>query len=359
MDYMNIFDGCSKKAIFALTAYELLMRRIPVTYADVITKAPIRKARVIPDSPTNSDHYGELKKAFPEVINAIKDIEGEKSIIINGTKRNRSFLYQGTDNDPLKDIKNAKVIHDLKMYWQFCQDSAGLLPMPWLDYFFNGYQDLFQIKIKKNRGEQVIIADHDRQLTNIDLLPGLYKNIINHQVLKIQYKPFDKEVMELEFHPHLLKEYNGRWFMFGHAEGKKPEFGFNLALDRIVETPVITDKEFVSPPSGFYSDYFKNIVGVTRQKDHIVNEVTIRAHSHYTFKRTDTKKLHPSQTRTKPFGKYDDGEYGEFTIKVEVNEELIGRILQMGTELEIVGPQEVREIFRQRVKELSLLYESD
>ena len=50
---------------------------------------------------------------------------------------------------------------------------------------------------------------------------------------------------------------------------------------------------------------------------------------------------------------------GEFVFDVEVNNEFIGRILQMGEGLEIVAPKEVRDIFRERVDKMADLYKND
>lgn len=356
----NIFKGYSKKAIFARTVYKLLMTGEWITYADIIARANIKYARVIPGSVSNSDYYGELKKVVPEIIRAIKEREGEKSVETDGNNRNRQYRYVGENKDPLEDIKSAEVINDLNQYWQFCQDSAGFFPPSWLEHFFNGYQDLFQMRVKKRKGEQVIIADQDRQLKNIELLPSLYENIINHQVLAIKYKPYDDEAFELDFHPHFLKEYNGRWFLFGHADGHEPEFGFNLPLDRIVDAPsVIKDKKIVPPPPGFYSNYFKGIIGVSRKKGCQEYDIILRAHTHYIYKLMETKKLHRTQTIIKEFGKYEDGEYGEFIVHLEVNKEFIGTILHYGAGLEVVGPKEVRKEFCNIVTKLYHFYEDE
>ena len=40
-----------------------------------------------------------------------------------------------------------------------------------------------------------------------------------------------------------------------------------------------------------------------------------------------------------------------------MNNEFIGSILQMGAGLDIVSPNEVRDIFKQRVEDLAKLYE--
>ena len=74
------------------------------------------------------------------------------------------------------------------------------------------------------------------------------------------------------------------------------------------------------------------------------------------FKLTETKPIHQSQQTTIPFGKYEDGEYGEFTLCVELNNEFVGRILQMGAGLEIVGPDSARREFKKRVVQLAQIY---
>lgn len=70
----------------------------------------------------------------------------------------------------------------------------------------------------------------------------------------------------------------------------------------------------------------------------------------------DTKPLHLSYKVVKPFGEYEDGKYAEFSVNVELNNEFIGRVLQMGAGLEVMSPLEVREVFTERVKNLASLY---
>ena len=87
-------------------------------------------------------------------------------------------------------------------------------------------------------------------------------------------------------------------------------------------------------------------------KEHIV----IRAHKHYIFKLIDTKPLHRSYEVVKPFGVYEDGEYAEFSVDVEMNNEFIGRVLQMGAGLEVMSPPKIRMIFATRVKDMASYY---
>lgn len=102
-------------------------------------------------------------------------------------------------------MRNAKVINNLRQYWKFCQDSAGFFPKSWLEYFFKDCQDLLDMKVKRQKGEQVIGTSLDSILTNIEYLPLLYEAITNRTVMEIEYKPFDEEQVTLMFHSHYLK----------------------------------------------------------------------------------------------------------------------------------------------------------
>ena len=175
--------------------------------------------------------------------------------------------------------------------------------------------------------------------------------------MEIDYKPYDEEEVTLMFHPHYLKEYNGRWHLFGHAEGREPEYGYNIAFDRIQSKPRERARvEYVPAPKHFYDEFFKDIVGVSHKKDAKKEHVIIRARSLYIYKLIDTKPLHQSYTLVKPYTQHDDGEYAEFSVDIEPNNEFYGRILQMGEGLEVVTPESVRNEIAQRVHNLADLY---
>ncbi len=365
MSKNNIFGGDSYYALMAQVTYKRLMSREWVTYADIMADhLGLNSSNELSCNVSNCDNYGELKKAFRDIRKAINTKLGQDSFEEDGNNRSKRFRYIGVDPDPLADMRNAKVINDLKQYWQFCQDSAGFFPSSWLEYFFHDSKDLIDIKIKRKRGEQVLSASLDRMLTNIDLLPFLYEAIVNKYVLSIVYKPYDEEERTLTFHPHFLKEFNGRWHLFGHADGQQPDFGYDIALDRICSKPrELYNVTYNAAPQGFYTEFFKDIVGVSHMKGNDplvkVQPIYIRAHTHYIYKLTETKKIHPSQEIVTPYGKHEDGEYGEFVLNVEVNNEFIGRILQMGDGLEVVAPQVIREEIKRRISNMAKRYESE
>lgn len=304
------------------------------------------------------DHYGELKKAFGKVKKAITERTGQDQIKSIGNNRNRRFQYCGKEKDPLADLMNETFAKDLRGFWAFCKSSGGLFPLSCLKEFFKNSMDLLEeIKSSKEDGSQVLSLSVDRHLTNIEYLPLLYNAIVNKRVLRIEYRPFGKEQETLEFHPHYLKEFNGRWHLFGHADGHLPNEGYDIALDRIQAKPEEKkEAEFTEAPTGFYETHFLNIVGISHSEGATIEKITIRAHTLYMFKLTETKKIHPSQETAVKFGEHEDGTYGEFTIKVEVNNELMGQILQMGPELEVMSPSCVRNAFAERVLALSKMY---
>ena len=345
--------------MFAQVTYKRLMSRKWVTYADIMADyLGLKSSKELTCNVSNCDNYGELKKAFRDIRKAIIEKVGDGCFEDEGNNRNKRFRYIGMENDPLADMRNAKVINNLRQYWKFCQDSAGFFPKSWLEYFFKDCQDLLEMRARKQKGQHVISASLDRILANIEYLPMLYEAIVNKQVLEIDYKPFGGEQETLIFHPHYLKEYNGRWNLFGHAEDHSPENGYNIPLDRIQTKPREKSKiEYIPAPSMFYEQFFKDIVGVSHTKNAAQYDIVIRAHTYYIYKLTETNPIHQPQEIITPWGEHEDGTYGEFSIHVEVNNELIGRILQMGAGLEIVSPLEVRDLFTQRVKYLAKLYE--
>lgn len=353
-----LFDGAGARPLFAKYVYRRLMSRDWITYADVMADyLMLDTSDMLPNHISNCTDYGELRKAFRDIYKAITEEVGEGSIEEQGNNRNKSFRYIGDNDNPLAAMINARVVKDLKKYWEFCQDSAGFFPEVWLEYYFADCQDLLSIKVKKKKGEQVISSSIDKHQTNIEYLPMLYEFIKNHQVLSIDYKPYDEDMVTLVFHPHYLKEYNGRWHLFGYAEEPESKEGVDLALDRIANKPrEVYKREFIKAPERFYESFFKNRVGVSHHENCSPEEIHIRAHTLYIHRLMETKKLHESQETVLPFEKHDDGCYGEFTVYVEVNNEFIGRILQMGDGLEIVSPQNVRNQFRERVEKMAELY---
>jgi hypothetical protein len=358
----NIFVGKSFLARYSRTTYEFFKSKEWFSLIDIQRVQLQRMKAELDASISCSGHYSILKRANHEVRKAIHEKMGKDSNCIEekGNNRNKLFRYVGHDPDPLREMLQATKEMDLKDYYKFCLDSAGLLPIEWLEHFFHDYQELLDIKNMKRKGEETISVSIDRQQDNIHLFPLLYEAISKKNVLKIRYKPFEEEEDLLEFHPHYLKEYNGRWFLLGHREGKEPEFGYIIALDRIQGNPlVLKDVEYIKAPRFFYRNYFEDIVGVSHSEGAKTETVVIRAYGTYIYNLINTKRIHKSQQVSKPLDTYNGVEYGEFQLKVIPNKELRGRILTYGAGLEVVSPEYLRKEYTEEANKLLSRYQNE
>ena len=356
---LNPFDGKEAYAKFVWASYARIMGRGWFSLADVMADyLKLKDSSKLPCLVSKCDKYGELKKAFRDIVHVLEDKVGKGCIVTDGNNRCKRFRYIGSPDNPLEDLQNASAIKDIRTYAQFCEDSAGFFPRVWLEYFFEDTLDLLQITRRRKNGEQIISSSIDREVDNIHLLPILYEAIRDKRVLNIQYKPYEEESVNMVFHPHILKEHNGRWFLFGHSDGRLPEFGYNLALDRIKGQPEVMplSERYIPAPKGFYSSYFENIVGVSHRKDQQPESIVLRTTNLSIFRLTETKKIHHSQQTLKEFGKYEDGEYGEFSLYVEPNNEFMGRIFHMSDGLVVISPEKVRDMFRDRISKMAELY---
>ena len=339
----NIFGGQSARALFAHYVYEELRKREFVTLVDVLCIYYKRDKSYYDLHTYSSDKaYIQLKKAFPEVIRALEQVE-PGCVIDNGkTGKGKAFRYIGKDDDPLAAEKKAVVQKSVEDYVEFCKASAGIMPASWFSSFFENTQLLLDTERESEGGNALIRSSLEQNLTNIHLLPIFYKAITDHQVLRFSYQRFGQEPFELTFHPQFLKEYNGRWFVFGDAD-REPFKAYNVPLDRIVGDVLTADNvEYIPAEKGFYQQFFKDIIGVTHEKGAKVETVVIRTKTEYQHGLLQTKPLHHSQQETLPFGEHEDGCYGEVTLTIEPNRELRGRIMLYGENLEVMHPLSLR-----------------
>jgi len=358
MPTKNIFAGFGLRTEFVNRIYNELMKRNFLTYADILAAYYGRPQGYYDKISCNSEvGYGELKKAFPEVLKALRSYDFN-CIEDNGkVGKGRAYRYIGKKDDPLSEERKAVVQKSLEDYVEFCKASAGIMPTSWFSSFFENTQLLLDTNREEENGDGHIRSSLEQNLTNIHLLPVFYKAITDKQVLQFSYQRFGQEPFLLTFHPQYLKEYNGRWFVFGDAD-REPYKAYNVPLDRIVgEVCEVNDVEYIPAPKGFYLEFFKNIIGVTHEKGAKVEVVIIRTKTDYQHGLLLTKPLHHSQEETMPFGEHEGGNYGEVRLTIEPNRELRGRILLYGENLEVISPlslrEQIKEILRRQMQQYS------
>ena len=371
MSSKNIFEGQSVRALFAHYVYEELRKRKYVYLVDILCIYYKRDKSYYNFHTYSSDKaYIQLKKAFPEVVKALE--KGEPGCVIDNGKvgKGRAYRYVGKADDPLAAERQAVVQKTVEDYVEFCKASAGIMPASWFSSFFENTQLLLDTERESESGKTLIRSSLEQNLTNIHLLPVFYKAITDRHVLRFFYQRFGQEPFELTFHPQFLKEYNGRWFVFGDAERllvdeqgeaiRETFKVYNVPLDRIVgDVSMIDDVEYIPAEKGIYQRFFNDIIGVTHEKGAKVEQVVIRTKTEYQHGLLLTKPLHHSQKETLAFGKYEDGEYGEVTLMIEPNRELRGKILAYGQYLEVIQPQSLREQLKDIIKQQMMQYSDE
>ena len=347
MTTKNIFAGVGVRTTFVNIFYDELMKREFVTLADIMCIKRGKPKGYYDNNPkatlTRETYYGELKKASSEVVKALEQA-CPGCVEDNGkTGKGKTFRYIGESDDPLVAERQAIDQKRIEDYVAFCKASAGILPSSWFSSYFENTQLLLDTNREAENGASHICSSLEQNLTNIDLLPVFNKAITDRQVLRFSYQPFGQEQFELTFHPQFLKEYNGRWFVFGEAD-REPFKAYNVPLDRIIgEVNPVEDIEYIPAMRGFYQEYFHNIIGVTHEKGAKVEQVVIRTKTEYQHGLLLTKPLHHSQKETLTFGEHDGQWYGEVTLTIEPNRELRGKILLYGENLEVMQPLPLRE----------------
>lgn len=347
MPTKNIFAGLGVKTAFVNILYDELMKREFVTLADVMCIKRRLPKGFYDNNPkatlSREMYYGDLKKASSEVVKTLEQA-CPGCIEDNGkTGKGKAFRYVGKNDDPLAAERQAIEQKRIEDFVAFCKASAGILPSSWFSSYFENTQLLLDTNREAESGASHIRSSLEQILTNIDLLPLFNKAITDRQVLRFSYQPFGQDEFELTFHPQFLKEYNGRWFVFGEAN-REPYQAYNVPLDRIVgEVCPVEGIEYLPAAKGFYQQYFKDIIGVTHEKDAKVEQVVIRTKSEYQHGLLMTKPLHHSLVETLPFGEHEGQRYGEVRLTIEPNRELRGRILMYGENLEVMQPLQLRE----------------
>lgn len=217
--------------------------------------------------------------------------------------------------------------------------------MPQYDMIEDIIEEL-EKKYKFSLGEtsSVMAFEANDNIEAMQYVGILFSAIVNNQVLKIVYQPFGKEARACVVHPHYLKQYNRRWFLFGHNQDGDADSITNWALDRIVSVEPTSDKYVECAID--WNEYFEDLMGVTQTNDSA--EVIELKFSPKRFPYVESKPLHPSQkvnTTTK-----------HITIEVKPTKELYQRLLSFGADVEVIAPQSVREVMKEEIDKMRTLY---
>ncbi|WP_047549100.1 helix-turn-helix transcriptional regulator [Psychroserpens sp. Hel_I_66] len=239
-------------------------------------------------------------------------------------------------------------------YEQYLIDAAQQL----LSRFENHpkYNKLAEALIKfqdeeeqENDAKQILFYDHNEEYKGIKHLKPLYLAIKKKETLKIFYKSFkDKEPLVFEFHPHILKQYNRRWFVFGYNKTVE-RWQHIIPLDeRLISFETLEDVNYLDSEKD-WKFFFRTMVGVTRINEN-VERVVLRFHNGREdyFK---TKPFHPD------FDFHEENPNQVF-FDTLINKELVQQILSYGKDIEVIEPDVLLQEMREHTKAMQQFYET-
>ena len=216
----------------------------------------------------------------------------------------------------------------------------------WVDELNAHFQNTVNTSVKP-----VVSFEENKLLKGMKHFTPLFRAITNKQALLITYHTYkdnDDRILKDVVSPYHLKQYNGRWFLFGYNDFVKDIS--NIPLDRIDEITK-SDNYYVENTSIDFDDYFSSVVGVTLYKDKSPKEITLKvAKSLLQF--ILSKPIHETQNAAVQ----EDGS-AIVTIKVIPNYEMYSKLLSFGSGLTVLSPASVKDEIKRKIQENLKNYE--
>ncbi len=213
------------------------------------------------------------------------------------------------------------------------------------------------------QNDRKIISLTKNPLENSNLLGELFVAISQRQVVELHYHKFStpQNVLRINVHPYLLKEYNRRWFLFAAAEtdGKLLCFG----LDRIDRVVPLSSHTYIDY-EGDINEEFEDIIGVTINRDSPLYTIIFWV-SDESKDYVATKPLHESQRNVngqceeelrQKYPMLHGGRF--FRIDCKENYELIRELTSFGKDLIVLSPNVIQEKIEKRIAKMMEFYNS-
>ena len=200
----------------------------------------------------------------------------------------------------------------------------------------------------KLKDKRQIVSFTKNPLEQSTLFGELFTAISQQQVLELHYHTFDAldDVKQVIIHPHLLKEYNRRWYLFGSAEDTGRLLNFRL--DQIDQFEMLSSHRYIPYP-GDLNERFEDIIGVSLYDDRPLQTIIFWV-SDCSKNYVVTKPLHESQRHYRgkretelrlQYPMFKGGYF--FSIECIENYELIRELTSFGKELIVLSPANIQQ----------------
>jgi predicted DNA-binding transcriptional regulator YafY len=175
----------------------------------------------------------------------------------------------------------------------------------------------------------------------VEQIGVLLEAIRNSLIIRFNHLNYStKKSTEYTVEPYLLKEFEGRWYLFAFVRGKNAFRTFGL--DRL-EDLMITDEKFQRTAElAATADRFDDVYGLvymTGQENPLIETVRFRCNTDFMISHFSALPLHHSQTI--------DG--NTISIQVIINPELENKLLSYGEHIKVLSPVSLQNTIKERL----------
>jgi len=247
------------------------------------------------------------------------------------------YHYSDPDYSIFKNELTSEELTNLRSTIEMLGRYRGIPANAWLEEVISNLEYRFGVKAN---AENLISFEQNEMLKGLEHLSGLIDATINRQTLELVYQSYGGDKHCFIVYPYYIKQYNGRWFLFGLNDRKKRIESY--ALDRIEEY-CISEKPFVKNETTDFSTYFDDVIGVSVPYQNIPTEDIVLRFSPKRYPYVLSKPIHHTQKKV-------DESY-TISIKVKPNRELMQQIFSFIPDVEVLSPKWFREKICGKIKE--------
>lgn len=247
------------------------------------------------------------------------------------------YHYSDPDYSIFNNELTTEEVANLRSTIDMLSRYRGIPTNAWLEEVISNLEYRFGVKANS---ENLIAFEQNDMLKGLEHLAGIIDATINHQTLEIAYQSYWGEKRNIVVYPYYVKQYNGRWFLFGLNDEKGRIESY--ALDRI-ESYASGTKPFVENATTDFASYFDDVIGVSVPYGDVATEEVVLRFSPQRFPYVLSKPIHSSQRVL--------SEPNTVSIHVKPNRELSQQILSFIPDVEVLSPEWLRNEIRDKLKD--------
>ena len=270
---------------------------------------------------------------FPSLLNIMVFLERNDLIPTERTVQR--------DLKTLRDLCFIQIKYSRLKKGYFIDENSAKDFEDWMHVFeiFNTAKVINETLIKSSSNIDFIDFDRGNQRIDDGILGKILTAVADKNEIKFSHHSFwKKKSSSIVLQPHLLKQYQNRWYVFGCFPGG--EFRI-FGLERIHDLEVRNQTFKVSMKKP--KEAFDNVVGVVYSISDL--ETVILSYDAHQGQYIKTQPIHYSQKVL-----IDDENEFRIQLRVKPNYELEEHILKQGERVVVIEPLWLREIILKRMK---------